>query len=74
MEPFAVLVNNYATTKPGLGHSALPDAPQLPYVERRRWGRTYAFTFRIRVPIPRRRPVRSSACPAGTLRGVNSGG
>ena len=73
MDPFAVLANRYAASKPGLGHSALPDAPQQPYVERRRWVRHIAVSVGRRVRIPRRRPARSPACPAGTLRGVNPG-
>lgn len=74
MDSYAVLANQYAQSKPGLGHSALPNAPRLPYVERRRWVRHIAVSVRRLVRIPRRQPVRSPGCPAGTLRGVNSGG
>lgn len=73
MDPFAVLAKQYSNSKPGLGHSALPDAPQLPYVERRRLVRPIASAIRRRLHVPRRQPVRAPARPTSTLRGVNSG-
>jgi hypothetical protein len=30
MDPFVTLANRYVDSRPGLGHSALPNAPQLP--------------------------------------------
>ncbi len=37
MDPYAVLADRYAkSTLPDLAHSALPGAPQQPYVERRK--------------------------------------
>jgi len=77
MDPYTVLADRYATsTLPDLGHSALPNAPQQPYVERRRWVQT-VFAAARRRPAPgidRRRGSTAPACPTGTLRGVNSGG
>ena len=34
MDPFVTLANQYSDSRPGLGHSALPQAPQLPVDER----------------------------------------
>ena len=35
MDLFVTLANRYADSRPGLGHSALPNAPQLPADGRR---------------------------------------
>jgi hypothetical protein len=35
MDPFVTLANRYVDSRPGLGHSALPNAPQLPVDDRR---------------------------------------
>ena len=76
MDPYTVLANHYAkSTLPGLAHSALPNAPQQPYVERRPLFRAIIAALRRRDPIASRRRE-SPAAPrrAGTLRGVNPGG
>ena len=49
MDPFVTLANQYVNSSPGLGHSALPNAPQLPPPAARRrpleaWRRLLAGT------------------------------
>ena len=39
MDPYVTLASQYVDSRPGLGHSAMPNAPQLPIDDRRarRW-------------------------------------
>ena len=59
MDPFVTLANRYADTRPGLGHSALPNAPQLPLDDTPSWPRLLTASWRrlvIRRPgLPARR-------------------
>ena len=77
MDHYAVLADRYATsTLPDLAHSALPHAPQQPYVERRSLVRflVAAISRRRAAGTTRRRESAAAVRPAGTLRGVSSGG
>jgi hypothetical protein len=62
MDPFVTLASRFVDGHRGLGHSALPDAPQLPTDERRPRRRRGLETWRrlfARGPDRlRRRPVR----------------
>ena len=63
MDPFVTLAKHYADSRPGLGHSALPGAPQLPIDDRRPATRRLLESWRRllarRSDRSRRRPVRS---------------
>jgi hypothetical protein len=70
MDPFVTLANRYVDTRPGLGHSALPNAPQLPADDTPSWPRFLTAWWRRLVarrsrqsvrrrPSPTRLPVRS---------------
>lgn len=62
MDPFVTLANRFVDSHPGLGHSALPHAPQLPADDRRPRRRRGLATWRRLVARgpdrPRRRAVR----------------
>lgn len=61
MEPFIVIADRYAkNTLADLAHSALPGAPQQPYVERRR-------RWRWIVDGWRRRPTAAAGRPLGSV-------
>jgi hypothetical protein len=77
MDHYAVLADRYATsTLPDLAHSALPHAPQQPYVERQRLIRSLvaAISRRRAQGTARHRESTAPVRPASTLRGVSSGG
>jgi hypothetical protein len=63
MEPIHAIADLYTrTTLNDVAHSALPNAPVLPYVESRRRIRRAISTFRrpIRRPVVQRQPARYS--------------
>ncbi len=71
MDPYAVLANQYAKSATrDLGHSALPNAPVQPYVDRRRRVRRAVAWFRTRkVPMVSTKPRRTSdGCALPDLR------
>ena len=69
MDPFVTLATRYVDTRPGLGHSALPDAPQVPADDTPSWPRFVTACWRRLVArrslrarrrfSPTRLPVRS---------------
>jgi hypothetical protein len=61
MDPFVMLANRYVDSRPGLGHSALPNATQLPVDDRTPASRRIADAWRrlLARQSDRRRAVRS---------------
>jgi hypothetical protein len=63
MDPFVTLANRYVDTRPGLGHSALPNAPQLPTDDTPSWPRFLTASWRRLVIRRPRLPVRRRSSP-----------
>jgi len=70
MDPFVTLASRYVDGRPGLGHSALPDAPQRPVDDRRPGRRRRLGTWRHllawgadRLPRRRVRPRPTTSLP-----------
>jgi hypothetical protein len=61
MDPFVTLANRYVDSRPGLGHSALPHAPQLPVDDRRPARRQLLQTWRRLLARGPDRPRRRTA-------------
>jgi len=77
MDPFVTLASRYVDSHPGLGHSALPHAPQLPADDRRpRRRRGLATWRRLFASGPdrsRRRAVRPRPTTSLPVRSAHNG-